>query len=70
MDTVSFSTTSEIMNFQIMLRFKIINQEEVTLFNNEKKTNTPTPWLTQIFKVNFTNMSFQKIPIPHLTHIL
>ena len=43
-----------------MLRSKIINQEEVTLFNNEK-TNTPTPWLTQIFKVNFTNMSFQKI---------
>ena len=69
MDTVSFSTTSEIMNFQsrqIMLRSKIINQEEVTLFDNEK-TNTPTPWLTQIFKVNFTSMSFQKIPIPHLT---
>ena len=72
MHTVSFYTTSEIMNFQsrqIMLRSKIINPEEVTLFNNEK-TNTPTPWLTQIFKVNFTSMSFQKIPIPHLTHIL
>ena len=42
-DTVSFSTTSEIMNFQsrqIMLRFKIINQEEVTLFNNEKNKYT------------------------------
>ena len=27
--------------------------------------STPTPWLTRI---RFTNMTFQNIPIPHLTH--
>ena len=29
---------------------------------------TPTPWLMQIlFYTNFTNTTFQKVPIPHLT---
>ena len=32
---------------------------------------TPTPWLTQIcFNANFTNTTFQKISIPHLTRTM
>ena len=50
------------------VKLTIFHSVEVLLKVTLSYINTPSPWLTRSnsFYTNFTNMHFQKVPIPHL----